>query len=387
MNDHKILHLVIDLSGYGGAEMTLLRYLSAHPDAAVHHKIVSFRALRSGASIGESLRALGIEVETLGIEGLFDSPRGLITLMKIFRQSNAHTVSAWLYYPSLIATVLRPFLKNKARIIWHIRSLPYVRFQKKPLRWLAQRGLALFSSNAWISIISNSTASKEAHRKLGYDVSQWHVIPNAIDSSLYHPDHAVRAQMRNALQIEDHHFVVGTVGRDVPEKGLEDLFKAFGLFYHGTMSIEKRHPILMVIGRGITNAEPRFAALRQQNKIPEHAVRLLGPRDDVPDLMNVFDCFVMPSHSESFPNVLAEAMATARPCVSTTVGDCALVLEDQSYLVEPHNPEELSKKIEMISKLSSEEHDNLGRKNRDRVITHYAPEIMIKAFDQIFDQA
>jgi glycosyltransferase involved in cell wall biosynthesis len=385
MNDHKILHLVIDLTGFGGAEMTLLRYLSAHPNAAAQHRIIALRALRAGPSVGARLREKGLVVETLGIEGLADLPRGLIRLIKILRDSDAHILSAWLYYPALIATLLRPFLKAKPRLIWHIRSLPYGTIRKKPLRWLTQHSLAFLSSRSWISIISNSTASKEAHAALGYDLSNWHVIPNAIDSTLYHPNEKAREHQRSKLQIEQHHFVVGTVGRDVPEKGLTDLFDAFALLYHRAPETEKKQLILMVVGRGISRDAPRFAELLERNKIPEHAVRLLGPRDDVPQLMNVFDCFVMSSHSESFPNVLAEAMATARACISTTVGDCALVLDDERYLVPPQTPEEISQKIEKIRQLSEEERHALGNKNRERVIAHYAPEIMIKAFNQIFE--
>lgn len=386
MNDQKILHLVINLSGFGGAEMTLLRYLSAHPNAYTKHRIIALRTLRPGASVGARLEALGLSVETLGIEGLFDLPRGLLRLINILRGAGSPLLSAWLYYPALIVTLLRPFLATKPRVIWHIRSLPYGSFREKPLRWLAQRMLAHLSSQSWISIISNSTVSKNAHAKLGYEVSKWHVIPNAIDSKLYRPDEKSRANSRVALEIESRHFVVGTVGRDVPEKGLGDLFNAFGLLYHRSSDIEKNQLILLVAGRGIMRETPRFSELLTQNRIPHHAVRLLGPRDDIPELMNVFDCFVMPSHSESFPNVLAEAMATARPCVSTMVGDCATVLDDKLYLVDPHKPKELSDKIEAIKLLSKDNRDAIGLKNRNRVVAHYTPEIMIKAFEQIFDQ-
>ena len=384
MNDHKILHLVIDLSGFGGAEMTLLRYLGAHPDAARRHKIIAFRSLRKGASVGERLHALGFDVETLGIERLSDGPRGLIRLYKLLSRSPAQQLSAWLYYPALLATLIRPFLKTKPHVIWHIRSLPYGEFRKKPLRWFAQRALALLSSKPWVTIISNSTASREAHADLGYNTSHWLVIPNAIDTALYCPNDEIRLLTRKMLHLHDHHFVVGTVGRDVPEKGLPDLFEAFGHLYHRASDREKDQLILVVIGRGITLNTPRFAALLHHHKIPEHAVRLLGARDDIPALLTIFDCFVMPSHSESFPNVLAEAMAAERPCVSTTVGDCAIVLNDKDYLVPARAPQRLFATIEKIRTLSNEDRAILGEKNRDRVMTHYRPDMMIKLFDRIF---
>ena len=387
MNDHKILHLVIDLSGFGGAEMTLLRYLSAQTDAGKRHRIIALRTIRPGPSVGERLKAAGIHVQTLGIESLSDIPRGLIALFKTVRSAQASLISAWLYYPALIATVMRPFLSAKPKVIWNIRSLPYGQFQKKPLRWLAQRILARLSSRSWISTISNSTASKESHEALGYDTTRWHVIPNAIDPSLYQPNVKKREGTRMALKIQDHHFVIGTVGRDVPEKGLPDLFAAFGDVYQRASDVDKTRLILMVVGRGITADAPHISALLNRNNIPNSVVRLLGARDDVPELMNAFDCFVMSSHSESFPNVLAEAMATARLCLSTTVGDCARVLNDEELLFPPHAPDQMANMLRKILTLSENERQRLGNKNRDRVMTLYAPEVMIEGFNQIFDEA
>ena len=166
MNDRKILHLVIDLSGFGGAEMTLLRYLSAQPDAASHHRVLALRGIKPGASVGATLHAMGFDVQTLGIERITDLPRGSIALLRALRASHATVLSAWLYYPALIATLLRPFLPSKPRLIWHIRSLPYVRFREKPFRWLAQRLLAILSSHPYLTIISNSEAARAAHAAL-----------------------------------------------------------------------------------------------------------------------------------------------------------------------------------------------------------------------------
>ena len=64
MNDRKILHLVIDLSGFGGAEMTLLRYLSAHADTAGTHHVLALRGLKPGASVGATLKAKGIDASS-----------------------------------------------------------------------------------------------------------------------------------------------------------------------------------------------------------------------------------------------------------------------------------------------------------------------------------
>ena len=385
MNDRKILHLVIDLSGFGGAEMTLLRYLSAHADTAVTHHVLALRGLKPGASVGATLKAKGIDVQTLGIERVADLPRGLVALLKMLRASRLSTLSAWLYYPALIVTLLRPFLPSKPRLIWHIRSLPYVRFREKPLRWLTQRLLARLSSKSNLTIISNSEAAREAHAALGYDIAHWQVIPNAIDPERYQPDEAKRASIRRSLDIHNDQFVIGAVGRDVPEKGFPDLIAAFAHVFHALSRNEQSKVILMIVGRGVTADAITFKTLLDSYKIPDSSVRFLGARDDVPDLMNGFDIFVMSSISESFPNVLAEAMATALPCISTHVGDCARVLGDQNFIVPPRAPEALSASIINMKKSSKEQRAAIGAQNRARVIANYTPDKMIAAFDRVFE--
>ena len=143
MNKARILHLVIDLSGYGGAEMTLLRYLAQAPDAAARHRIVTLKGIRPGPSVGAEIERLGVTIVSLGINGLSDVMGALPRLLKEARGFRPDLLSAWLYYPSLIATLLAPLLPGSPRVVWHIRSLPYVSFRQKPARWLSQRLLAM----------------------------------------------------------------------------------------------------------------------------------------------------------------------------------------------------------------------------------------------------
>ena len=60
----------------------------------------------------------------------------------------------------------------------------------------------------------------------------------------------------------------------------------------------------------------------------EHRIRLLGVRDDVPDLMNAADCFLMTSEVEGLPMALLEAMMLGLPTVSTAVGAIPDVITD-----------------------------------------------------------
>ena len=49
-------------------------------------------------------------------------------------------------------------------------------------------------------------------------------------------------------------------------------------------------------------------------------MKFLGWRDDIPEIMPLFDVFVLPSLNEGMGRVLVEAMAAGRPVVASRVG-------------------------------------------------------------------
>ena len=384
MNNPQIVHLVIDLSGFGGAEMTLLRYLSRIQDAAKHHRIITLRALRPGPSVGEAIKALGIQIDSATIDHVTDLPFGLWRLVRLMRASPISALSAWLYYPALLAIFLRPLLSGTVPIIWHIRSLPYGGFREKPVRWLTQRLLALFSTMKAVTIVSNSDAARDAHHKLGYETSRWLVIPNAIDPETYRPDHSRRHIMRSQLALDETMVVIGAVGRDAPEKAYPDLIDAFAYLRAQCPPDLKERLLLVIAGRGVSLDAPHFSERLALHQIPYDAIRLLGARSDIPDLMTGFDLFVMPSRSESFPNALAEAMATSLPAIATDVGDCRLVLDQKDWIVPKANPQALSRALLHLLSLTKEQRHDIGVKNRTRVIAHYAPDTLVRSFERVF---
>ena len=386
MNETLILHCVIDLSGFGGAEMTLLRYLSALTEAERHHhRVLTFKPIKPGPSVGAEIQALGIVVETASITGFESLPAGLVRLIRFMKAARPTLLSAWLYYPSLLVTLARPLMAGRPHIIWHIRSLPYGTWREKPARWLAQRLLAPLSYVSSVTIASNSDAARKAHAHLGYNEARWQVIPNAIDTARYHPDAQARIAIRHELSISDDTLVIGAIGRDVPEKGFDDLIAAFGRIYQTHRDQKKL--VLLIAGRGISQDTPHLAAAIEATRVPLENFRLLEARNDIPALLNACDLFALSSRSESFPNVLAEAMATALPCVTTDVGDCRQVLEDDRLIAEPKNAASLGLALTILINKGIEERKALGKKNRERIKDHYTPAAMITRFNALFQNA
>jgi glycosyltransferase involved in cell wall biosynthesis len=71
-----------------------------------------------------------------------------------------------------------------------------------------------------------------------------------------------------------------------------------------------------------------------------------GEYKDIPSLLRMMDCFVLPSLWEGFPIVLLEAMAIGVPIVATDISgnDEAVSSGKNGWLVPPHDPPALAEK-------------------------------------------
>ena len=83
------------------------------------------------------------------------------------------------------------------------------------------------------------------------------------------------------------------------------------------------HLHFLAAGNGVAPTNPVFSRLSAKSGISSANLHLLGRRPDTERLLRALDIFVLPSVSESFPNSLLEAMATALPCIASNVGDCS----------------------------------------------------------------
>jgi glycosyltransferase involved in cell wall biosynthesis len=146
---------------------------------------------------------------------------------------------------------------------------------------------------------------------------------------------ADRRAARTAWDLNDAHWVIGTIGRADPVKGQEILLAAAAPLLR-----EDPTARLVIIGDGperprlLTQAREQGAAAR---------VLLPGAAPDARRLTAGFDVFALSSHLEGIPLAMLEAMAAARPVVATDVGGVHEVVthEVSGLLVPPGSPEAL----------------------------------------------
>ena len=161
------------------------------------------------------------------------------------------------------------------------------------------------------------------------------VIYNGADLQRFRPANPARRDGKPALIC---------VARLSPEKRHDVLLAAVRRLLDSGLALE-----LTVVGDGPTRPalEKQIADLRL-----EDAVRLLGMRDDVAELLREADLFTMPSATEGMPITVIEAMACALPIVATAVGGFLELVKDgeNGFLVPVGDADALAQALARLIK-------------------------------------
>lgn len=129
-----------------------------------------------------------------------------------------------------------------------------------------------------------------------------------------------------------------TVSRISPQKRLDVLVDAAGRVAGDVPDLDWR-----VAGDG---DDALLADLQARIRVSGAPVRLLGARDDVPDLMASADVFVLSSGWEARSLAVQEAMAAGLPIVASDVGGLPdLLAPDAGLLVPPLDPAALARAV------------------------------------------
>jgi glycosyltransferase involved in cell wall biosynthesis len=158
-------------------------------------------------------------------------------------------------------------------------------------------------------------------------------ITNGVPLDLFR---SARPIDRADLGCGDDDVVIGCVARLSPEKGQAVLLQAVQL-------LRAKYPQvrLLLIGEG--EDRTRLRRLADQLGL-DGAVRFLGMRSDVPELMASCDLVALPSLQEGSPLALVEALAAGKAVVATETGAVPELIQHghTGLLVPPGNPRVLS---------------------------------------------
>ena len=193
------------------------------------------------------------------------------------------------------------------------------------------------------------------------------IVPNPIDSLFFMP-RIYEGNVREKWGLDQKDFVILTVCNLVKYKGVQIIINAINALKNAV-----KHKVkLVVVGEGIEKKTLENLVVRlglKQNTI------FLGfrNREELLELYNIADLFILASYSEGLPAVLLEAMACENVCISTDVGDVGRVITEgfNGFLVDSGNPMMLTKKIEEIFSLPEKKISSIRKQARKTVTKNY----------------
>lgn len=155
--------------------------------------------------------------------------------------------------------------------------------------------------------------------------------PRGVDSGLFRPDRCGRARVREALGVGPGDVVIAHVSRIAAEKNVGYLAEAL----QGVLRTRPRVRLL-IVGDG-----PERPALEERLGAGAH---FAGYRrgEDLADHYAAADLFAFASKTETFGNVILEAMASGLPVVALRAGGPGGIVRDgeTGRLVDPDAPPE-----------------------------------------------
>ena len=253
-------------------------------------------------------------------------------------------------------------------VIAHEHTWSYV---GQPVRRILDRQLVGRASDAFLAV------SNEDRRRMieieGIDPRDVLVMPNGIV-----PTPPTGRDIRNELGIAPDAPVIGTVGRLYKQKAPQVLM-------HAVARLVPEFPRLRVLVVGDGPEHARLAALVDTLQITG-AVRFLGLRDDVPDVLAALDLAVSSSQWEGSPLSILEYMGAGLPTVATAVGGVPDLIVDGLHgrLVPPGEPVALADAVAELLR-APDLAQEMGRRARERQRSEFDLASLVRRLERLYE--
>ena len=195
------------------------------------------------------------------------------------------------------------------------------------------------------------------------------MVRHCRDTTALNPDNFDSKKVKSSLGLGNNR-VIMFMGTPRAHKGIDDLIQAV----EGLSSSDLR---LVFIG-----AEPSFYSTRCKTSLIQERLVVFPkvPFEELPKYLAAADILVIPQRDTTdtqgqSPAKLFDAMAMAKPIITTRVSDIPEVLGGNGYLVEPGNPEELGRTLQYVLD-HPEEARKRGLRARERCMEFYDIKVM-----------
>ncbi|MDP8247759.1 MAG: glycosyltransferase family 4 protein [Candidatus Tritonobacter lacicola] len=273
---------------------------------------------------------------------------------------------------------------EKGSIREHYRSLSFI----AKSRYLCGSILQPYRRGSFLNIMFHerlisradkiTVSNRFLQRKFGGELV-WH----ARDTGAFCPARFDGGAVREKLGIDKERKVVMFFGTPRPPKGVEDAMKAVHM-------INDNKVVLIVVGMG-TSKYCRGLMTIGKNMLAERFQCFgLQPFHKLPEFMSMADIVIIPQKKNlatvgQLPAKVFDAMAMAKPIVTTEVSDLPEILEGCGWIVEPGSPAQLAAAMQYVLE-NPREAEEKGQLARQKCVEKYSWDAMEKVLVKIFSK-
>ncbi len=368
-----VMHIVLSLE-IGGLERLVVDIVNGMDHERFHPILCSLES-NKGTVLEDAVDESRIERLYLNREEKAMDLRLLGRLIEVLKRKDVdvvHTHNAIpLLYGSLAARI--------AGVPVHIHTKHGSGIPGESLKSSLVNVTTAFLSNRFIAV---SNDVKETVIK-GYRLrpKKVTVIKNGIDINRYNVSSVDEAGLkRKELGLSQDAFIIGIVARLSCEKDHSTTLKAFSIVVN---KFDHADVKLLVVGDGPL----RDTLIEEAGSLGiEDRVLFLGNRNDIPEILSAIDLFALSSLTEGISLTLLEAMAVARPVVTTDVGgNSEVAIEGETgFLVPPKDPPKMAEA--MIKLLKDKDLANkMGMTGRKRVEEQFNLDRMVREYENMYE--
>lgn len=353
----------------------LMRLMSATDRTRFDADVISM--MRIGTT-GERIREMGFPVRSLDLSRNFPNPAAFFRIVAWLRRDPPDVLATWMYHGNFLGSLAAPFAGG-IPVVWGLHHGHIDAFERRRTLMIA-RLCGRMSHRMAAKVICCSQLTREEHELLGYDPAKMVVIRNGFDLTVFRPDRSVRPQVRRQLQIEDDAPVLFHAGRFHPTKDYPNFVAAAAL-------VHRRMPAarFVLCGHGVAWENHVLAEWIDAAGLRD-SFRLLGPRQDVPQLLNAADLACSSSFGEAFSLTVGEAMSCGLPCVVTDVGDSAFEVGQTGRVVPRSDPQAFASACIELLELSEERRHRLGREARRRIEENFELSRITAQYQELYEE-
>lgn len=305
--------------------------------------------------------ALKMDIRKRNLISMFRFARGL---KKVFKNEDFDIIHLYRMQPNLIGSIVAYYSSRRSKIFNHITGLG-VAFTKNTLKYRIIRFIIKSAYNINSSFFNAKLVFQnvEDRMELGNKQDFAVVKGSAVNEERFHPtvevNERLHSELEKKIKIKGNINLI-FVSRLLKQKGLSYLIEAVRQ-YNALITADSDPKINLIVAGWIDSNNPDSFTEKEIESFGQNDnMVFLGRRDDINELISLTDIAALPTfYREGTPRFLLEAMAMAKPILTTDMPGCNHLVENfqNGALVQPKSVEAL---VDVLGFLAKQDLKNMG---------------------------